>query len=113
VPTYEYACTNPEGKHQFEVVQSFSDAPVTECPVCGAPVRKVYGSVGVVFKGSGFYRTDSRKSASASDGTSGSKESSSSSSSSSSKESSSSSTTSSTPAPSAPSTSGGGSKAAS
>jgi putative FmdB family regulatory protein len=62
VPTYEYACTNPEGKHQFEVVQSFSDAPVTECPECGVPVRKVYGSVGVVFKGSGFYRTDSRKS---------------------------------------------------
>ena len=106
MPTYEYACTNPEGKHQFEVVQSFSDAPVTECPECGAPVRKVYGSVGVVFKGSGFYRTDSRKSASASDGASSSKENSSSSS----KESSSSSTTSSTPAP---STSGGGSKAAS
>src|SRR4051794_39722216 len=64
VPTYQYACTNPEGKHEFEVVQSFSDAPVTECPECGAPVRKVYGSVGVVFKGSGFYRTDSRKAAS-------------------------------------------------
>jgi putative FmdB family regulatory protein len=115
VPTYEYACTNPEGKHQFERVQSFSDAPVTECPECGAPVRKVYGSVGVVFKGSGFYRTDSRKSASASDGASSSKDSSASkeSSMSTSKESSSSSTTSSTPAPSAPSTSGGGSKAAS
>jgi putative FmdB family regulatory protein len=114
VPTYEYACTNPEGKHQFERVQSFSDAPVTECPECGAPVRKVYGSVGVVFKGSGFYRTDSRKSASASDGASSSKDSSASkeSSTSTSKESSSS-TTSSTPAPSAPSTSGGGSKAAS
>ena len=113
MPTYEYACTNPEGKHQFERVQSFSDAPVTECPECGAPVRKVYGSVGVVFKGSGFYRTDSRKSASASDGASASKDRSSSSSSSSSKESSSSSTTSSTPAASSPSTSGGGSKAAS
>jgi putative FmdB family regulatory protein len=114
VPTYEYACTNPEGKHQFEVVQSFSDAPVTECPECGVPVRKVYGSVGVVFKGSGFYRTDSRKSASASDGASGATESSSSSSSSSSsKESSASSTTSSSPAAPAPSTSGGGSKAAS
>ncbi|MFL6095248.1 MAG: FmdB family zinc ribbon protein [Blastococcus sp.] len=110
MPTYEYACTNPEGKHQFEVVQSFSDAPVTECPECGAPVRKVYGSVGVVFKGSGFYRTDSRKSASASDGASGATESSSSSSS---KDSSASSTTSSSPAASAPSTSGGGSKAAS
>jgi putative FmdB family regulatory protein len=111
VPTYEYACTNPEGKHQFEVVQSFSDAPVAECPECGFPVRKVYGSVGVVFKGSGFYRTDSRKSASASDGGSASKDSSSSSSSS--KESSTSPTTSSSPASSAPSTSGGGSKAAS
>ena len=110
MPTYQYACTNPEGKHQFEVVQSFSDAPVTECPECGAPVRKVYGSVGVVFKGSGFYRTDSRKSASASDGAAASKESSSSSSS---KESSSSSTTSSSLLPRRPPTSGGGSKAAS
>ena len=112
MPTYQYACTNPEGKHEFEVVQSFSDAPVSECPECGSPVRKVYGSVGVVFKGSGFYRTDSRKSASSSESSSsssssngsGSKESSSSSSSSSSKDSSSSSTTTS---------SGGGSKAAS
>lgn len=67
MPTYQYACTNPEGKHEFEVVQSFSDAALTECPQCGAPVRKVYGSVGVVFKGSGFYRTDSRKSGSASE----------------------------------------------
>jgi len=70
VPTYQYACTNPEGKHEFEVVQSFSDAPVSECPECGAPVRKVYGSVGVVFKGSGFYRTDSRKTASSSESSS-------------------------------------------
>ncbi|SNS69072.1 putative regulatory protein, FmdB family [Geodermatophilus saharensis] len=62
MPTYQYACTNPEGKHEFEVVQSFSDAPVAECPTCGVPVRKVYGSIGVVFKGSGFYRTDSRSS---------------------------------------------------
>jgi len=61
VPTYQYVCTNPEGKHEFEVVQSFSDPAVSTCPECGAPVRKVYGSVGVVFKGSGFYRTDSRK----------------------------------------------------
>ncbi len=66
MPTYQYTCTNPEGKHEFEVVQSFSDAPVSECPECAAPVRKVYGSVGVVFKGSGFYRTDSRKSESSS-----------------------------------------------
>jgi putative FmdB family regulatory protein len=64
VPTYQYVCTNPEGKHEFELVQSFTDAPPTECPVCGFPVRKVYGSVGVVFKGSGFYRTDSRAGAS-------------------------------------------------
>jgi putative FmdB family regulatory protein len=70
VPTYQYACTNPEAKHEFEVVQSFSDAPVTECPECGAPVRKVYGSVGVVFKGSGFYRTDSRKTSSTAESTS-------------------------------------------
>jgi putative FmdB family regulatory protein len=94
VPTYQYACTNPEGKHEFELVQSFTDAPVTECPECGAPVRKVYGSVGVVFKGSGFYRTDSRKASassesSASTGTSSSTESSSGSSSSSSSSSSS------------------------
>ena len=61
MPTYQYVCTNPEGKHEFEVVQSFSDPAVSTCPECGAPVRKVYGSVGVVFKGSGFYRTDSRK----------------------------------------------------
>jgi putative FmdB family regulatory protein len=62
VPTYQYVCSNPEGKHEFEVVQSFSDPAVAICPQCEAPVRKVYGSVGVVFKGSGFYRTDSRKS---------------------------------------------------
>ena len=70
MPTYQYACTNPEGKHEFEVVQSFTDAAVSECPQCGAPVRKVYGSVGVVFKGSGFYRTDSRKAAAASESSS-------------------------------------------
>jgi putative FmdB family regulatory protein len=104
VPTYQYACTNPEGKHEFERVQSFTDAAVSECPECGLPVRKVYGSIGVVFKGSGFYRTDSRKSASSAESTSstgssssesssGTTSSSSSSSSSSSKESSSSSTT--------------------
>jgi putative FmdB family regulatory protein len=65
VPTYQYACTNADGRHEFEVVQSFTDAPVSECPTCSSPVRKVYGSVGVVFKGSGFYRTDSRSSSSA------------------------------------------------
>ena len=60
MPTYQYACTNPEGRHEFELVQSFTDEPARECPDCGSTVRKVYGSVGVVFKGSGFYRTDSR-----------------------------------------------------
>jgi putative FmdB family regulatory protein len=113
VPTYQYACTNPEGKHEFEVVQSFSDAPVSECPECGAAVRKVYGSVGVVFKGSGFYRTDSRKAATAAESSSsngsssGSKESAPAPSSSS-KESSTSSS-----APAASTSSGSGSKAAS
>jgi putative FmdB family regulatory protein len=111
VPTYEYACTNPEGKHEFEVVQSFSDAPISVCPECGAPVRKVYGSVGVVFKGSGFYRTDSRKAASVSDSPSSSAKDSSSSSPS--KEGSSTSTPSSSPSPAPSSSSGGGSKAAS
>jgi putative FmdB family regulatory protein len=114
VPTYQYVCTNPEGKHEFEVVQSFTDAPVSVCPECGSPVRKVYGSVGVVFKGSGFYRTDSRKAASASEsassnGTAGS--SSPGKASGGSTESSSSSAAPSTPSSSAPST-GSGSKAA-
>ncbi len=70
MPTYQYACTNADGKHQFEVVQSFTDAPVSECPECGSPVRKVYGSIGVVFKGSGFYRTDSRAKSSSESGSS-------------------------------------------
>ena len=63
MPTYQYVCTNPDGKHDFELVQSFTDDPASECPTCGSSVRKVYGSVGVVFKGSGFYRTDSREGA--------------------------------------------------
>jgi len=58
VPTYQYACT--ECDHRFDAVQSFSDPSLTECPVCGGKLRKVFSSVGVVFKGSGFYRTDSR-----------------------------------------------------
>ncbi|GAA1996275.1 FmdB family transcriptional regulator [Nakamurella flavida] len=61
MPTYQYACT--ECDHRFEAVQAFSDASLTTCPVCGGKLRKVYGSVGVVFKGSGFYRTDSRSGA--------------------------------------------------
>src|SRR5882672_7614766 len=65
MPTYQYACTNPECGNRFELVQSFTDPAASTCPVCGTPVRKVYGSVGVVFKGSGFYRTDSRAAASA------------------------------------------------
>src|SRR3954467_15069953 len=77
VPTYQYVCTNPDDKHEFERVQSFTDEPVSECPVCGSPVRKVYGSVGVVFKGSGFYRTDSRAAASSKNGSSSSGDSSS------------------------------------
>jgi putative FmdB family regulatory protein len=58
VPTYQYACT--ECEHGFETVQSFSDPSLTECPVCSGRLRKVFGAVGIVFKGSGFYRTDSR-----------------------------------------------------
>jgi putative FmdB family regulatory protein len=58
MPTYEYACT--ECGDRTEVVQSFSDAPPTTCAVCGGLLRKVFSPVGIVFKGSGFYRTDSR-----------------------------------------------------
>jgi len=58
VPTYQYACK--ECGHSFEAVQSFSDASLTECPECTGPLRKLYGAVGVIFKGSGFYRNDSR-----------------------------------------------------
>jgi putative FmdB family regulatory protein len=58
MPTYDYACT--ECGDRTEVVRSFSDAPPTTCTVCGGPLRKVFSPVGIVFKGSGFYRTDSR-----------------------------------------------------
>jgi putative FmdB family regulatory protein len=58
VPTYEYRCDTCA--KDFDVVQSFHEDPLTECPTCGSPVRKVFGSVGIVFKGSGFYKTDSR-----------------------------------------------------
>ena len=60
MPTYQYACTTADCGNRFELVQSFTDPAASECPACAGPVRKVYGSVGVVFKGSGFYRTDSR-----------------------------------------------------
>jgi len=59
VPTYQYACT--ECGHRLEVVQSFSDEPLSECPQCEGRLRKVFNSVGIVFKGSGFYRNDSRE----------------------------------------------------
>lgn len=58
MPAYPYKCKNCD--HAFEVVQSFSDDALTECSQCGGPLRKIYSSVGVVFKGSGFYRNDSR-----------------------------------------------------
>ena len=58
MPTYEYACTRC-GQH-IEVVQSMSDARLTECGACGGTLRKVFAPIGIVFKGSGFYRTDSR-----------------------------------------------------
>ena len=61
MPTYQYACT--ECGHQFETVQSFYDDALTHCPQCDGRLRKVFNAVGVVFKGSGFYRTDSRSSA--------------------------------------------------
>ncbi len=58
MPTYQYACT--ECSHTFEQFQSFTDDALTECPECGGRLRKLFNAVGVVFKGSGFYRTDSR-----------------------------------------------------
>jgi putative FmdB family regulatory protein len=61
VPTYQYACT--ECGDGFEAVQSFTDDALTLCPACGGRLRKVFSSVGIVFKGSGFYRTDSREAA--------------------------------------------------
>lgn len=64
MPTYQYACKTCG--HRFEIVQSFSDASLTECPECQGDLRKVFNSVGVVFKGSGFYRNDSRSGSSSS-----------------------------------------------
>jgi len=58
MPVYEYACKSC-GEH-VEVAQSFKDDPLTTCPACGGALRKVFGSIGIAFKGSGFYRTDSR-----------------------------------------------------
>jgi putative FmdB family regulatory protein len=64
VPTYAYACT--ECDHRFDIVQSFSDDSLTVCPECDGKLRKVFNAVGVVFKGGGFYRTDSRSGSSSS-----------------------------------------------
>ena len=63
MPTYEYACA--ECGERLEAVQKFSDDPLTECPACAGTLRKVFSPVGVVFKGSGFYKTDSRSSSGA------------------------------------------------
>ena len=60
MPTYQYACTACD--ERLEAVQSFTDAPLTQCPVCDGSLRKVFSAVGVVFKGSGFYKNDSRDS---------------------------------------------------
>ncbi len=69
MPTYEYACKSCD--EHLEVVQSFHDDPLELCPACGGPLRKVFSGVGIVFKGSGFYKTDSRGSKSASSPSSG------------------------------------------
>ena len=63
MPTYQYACT--QCNERLEVVQSFSDEALTTCPACSGRLRKVFSAVGVVFKGSGFYKTDSRSSTAA------------------------------------------------
>ena len=65
MPTYQYACNACE--HEFEAFQSFSDASLTQCPECKGEIRKVYSAVGVVFKGSGFYKTDSANKTTASE----------------------------------------------
>lgn len=67
MPTYEYRCK--ECGEDLEVVQSFQDDALTECPSCGGPLRKVFGNVGISFKGSGFYKTDSRSGAKSSTST--------------------------------------------
>jgi putative FmdB family regulatory protein len=65
MPTYEYACK--DCGHQFDIFQSFSEDSLTVCPQCQGHLRKKFNSVGVVFKGSGFYRNDSRSSSTGSD----------------------------------------------
>ena len=68
MPTYEYRCK--DCGEQLEVVQSFADDPLTECPTCGGNLKKVFNSVGIAFKGSGFYKNDSRSSSGSSSSTS-------------------------------------------
>lgn len=69
MPTYAYACK--QCGHRFDAVQSFAEPALTECPECGGTLRKEYGSIGVTFNGSGFYRTDSRTSGDAKKASSG------------------------------------------
>lgn len=69
MPTYEYACRDCD--HNFEVVQSFSDDPMTVCPSCGGELRKVFSPAGIIFKGSGYYVNDSRAPAATSTGSGG------------------------------------------
>lgn len=97
MPTYQYSCT--DCGHFFEAVQSFSDDSLTVCPACEGTLRKVFNAVGVVFKGSGFYRNDSRGSTSSTSPAASTSDSSSSSSSTASTSDSSSSSTSTTSAP--------------
>ena len=61
MPIYDYECEGPD-KHRFEKWQSMKDASITECPECGYPVHKIYHPAGIIFKGSGWYITDNRKS---------------------------------------------------
>jgi len=68
MPTYEYRCKEC-GEH-LEVVQSFKDDALTTCPACSGPLRKVFGSIGIAFKGSGFYKNDSRSVAKSATGSS-------------------------------------------
>lgn len=68
MPTYEYRCKSCN--HQFDIVQAFTDDALTECPECGGALKKVFGNVGITFKGSGFYKTDNRSSSGSSGGAS-------------------------------------------
>ena len=71
MPTYEYRCK--DCGHTFDAYQSFTDDALTECPECAGLVKKVFGNVGIAFKGSGFYKTDSRSGSSSSSSSNGEK----------------------------------------